>query len=518
MSHIDHRRIAGNSLMLYLRMGLIALVGLYTTHVVLAALGKVDYGIYCAVGGVVMMASFISNTMSTACQRFFSFELGREDYERLRVVFTQCLIVFVLILLVVLALSETAGIWYLTHKMKLAGRDSAAYAVFQYSVAGFAFQIMRTPYMGMIIAREKMKVFAYISVLEALAILGVAMCLKHSGSDRLVLYARLMFAVQMVTAFFYWLYCRTFYRECRLTMHVGGYGFGRLFRFTGWEMIGALASVCRTYGVNLLLNPFFGPVANSARGLAQKVYMTVIQLNDNVYLSVKPQVVKSYANNAVGEMLDLLLKSTRLTYCLVLVVVMPLLMETPFLLGIWLNEVPEMTVLFTRLMLVNVMVDALSCQLPSAIQATGRNKWYQIAIGLTLLTILPIAYVGMKFFHMDAAFVFYVSIFVSFAAMAVRLCFVRHQLGLDVRRYFSSVILKVLSVTLVSAVLSVLTRMMAGNEGGAAASVCVISLSILWTAASMYFIGMTTSERINSVKVLRNLVGVGNKNNKGQKR
>lgn len=500
---IDQKRIAGNSLMLYLRMGVIAIVGLYTTRVVFQALGESDYGIYGVVGGVVMMLSFMNGTMSTACQRFFSYELGTGNMERLRTVFTQCLIAFGIIALITVAFSATGGVWYLTHKAKLAGRDSAAMMAFAFSVTGFVFQIMRTPYTGMIIAKEKMKVFAYVSFVEAFANLGVAIALKHSGCDRLVLYAALMLCVQILTAAFYYTYCRLFYSECRLTRNLDNNSFKRIFTYTGWEMLGTFASVCKTYGVNVLLNPFFGELANAARTISQKVYMTMQQIYDNVYLAVKPQAIKSYVSNESDQMLRLLCQSTRLTLCLLLVVVVPFLMETPFILNIWLGRAPEMAVLFSRLMLVNILVDALSGQFASAIQATGRNKWYQISIGMTLLMILPIGYMGMKFLHWQAVSVFYVSIFVSVAVMIIRIGFVKRQVGLSLMAFLKNVVLRVLAVTVLSWAVPACVFRMIAIEKTVGTSVLVILSCMVWTAVVSYFVGMTGSERRNLWKMIK---------------
>lgn len=509
MPSIDHKRIAGNSLMLYLRMGVVALVGLYTTRVVFIALGESDYGIYGVVGGIVLMLSFLNGTMSTACQRFFSYELGLGNLERLRTVFTQCLVVFGIIAVITVLIIATGGVWFLTHKAKLAGRDDAAMKVLVFSVTGFVFQIMRTPFMGMVIAKEKMKVFAYVGLIEAFANLAIALVLKHSGCDRLILYAGLMLCVQILTALFYFAYCRAFYPECRLTRNLDCDSFKKIFTYTGWEMLGTFASVCRTYGVNVLLNPFFGELANAARTISQKVYMTISQIYENVYLAVKPQAIKSYASHEPDQMLKLLCQSTRLTFCLMLVVVVPFLMETPFLLEIWLGKASEMAVAFSRLMLINILVDALSGQFASAIQATGRNKWYQIVIGLTLFLVLPIGYLGMKFLNWPAVSVFYVSIFVSVALLVLRIAFVKIQVGLSLKLFLKDVIVRVLAVTSLSFVLPAVLLFLADyGEKTVMNSIFVIMSCIIWTSVVSYLVGMTRSERRSLWKMIGKRKGV----------
>ncbi|MCQ2073664.1 MAG: lipopolysaccharide biosynthesis protein [Bacteroidaceae bacterium] len=496
MVGIDQKRIAKNTLMLYIRMGVVMMVNLYASRVILAALGKVDFGIYGAVGSIVQMCSFLSVTMSTACQRFYSFEIGRGNFDRLRRCFSQTIIVFIVIALIVVLLSESAGMWFLENKMQLAGRTYAAHYVFQLSIVSFIFQIMRIPYMGMVIAKEKMKVFAYISVFEALGSLTISLLLKYSHHDRLILYAWLMLTVQIMTTLAFYLYCRIFYVECRVSLKYDRAMFRQVFSFTGWEMIGSLAGVCKTYGVNLLLlNPFFGPVINAARDVANKVYSTILQLQTNFFMAVKPQLIKSYADGKVDDMIALMCQSLRLTYYLLLVVAIPILVETPMILDIWLEDVPEYAPLFARLLIVNGLIDTFSNPLASAIQATGRNKWYQICMGSTLLAIVPIGYAGFKWLDWNAEAVFYVSIVLSVAAQCVRVYFVRKQIELDVRMFMRQVVYVILLVTSVCVALPLLVKWLFEMSDDLLSAIIVMAVSMMWTAIVVYFIGITGSER-----------------------
>ena len=508
MSVVDQKRIARNTLLLYLRMGLVMLVGLYTSRVVLDVLGEVDQGIYDAIGGVVVMFSFLSTTMSTACQRFFSFELGRDDAEGLRTVFSQSLVIFVALVLIVIVVGETAGWWFIEHKMRMAGRDDAAHWVFHCSIAGFIFLLMRTPYMGMIIAREKMKVFAYISVFEALGALAVAITLQRYGADKLKLYALLTLALQTLTTAIYWLYCRLFYRECRPTLRWNGRPLTQLFHFTGWEMMGTLAGTCKTGGVSILINMFFGPLFNTPLGRAQKVYMTIAQLQTNFYMAVRPQIIKSYAVGAMDEMEKLFFQSTRLTYYLLLVIAVPLMIETPFILDLWLKDVPAHTVLFTRLLLVGGLIDSFGSPLGAVVQATGQNRRYQQGVGATLLAILPCTYVAFKYLHLGAEWALILTITFSFIAQLVRAGCVRRQTGINMRRFARDVVAVVVAVTLLSFALPLCFREFVFSTLTAQPSPPVLALlsifiSILWTAVLVYAIGITSSERRHLLDFLK---------------
>jgi len=517
VSAVDQKRIAKNTLLLYIRMGLVMLVGLYTSRVVLDVLGEVDMGIYNAIGGVVVMFSFLSTTMSTACQRFFSFELGKNDFDGLRAVFSQSLVIFVALVAIVVVVGETAGLWFVDHKMQMAGRDEAAHWVFHCSVAGFIFLLLRTPYMGMIIAREKMKVFAYISVFEALGALAVAIALQHYGADKLKLYALLTLILQALTAGAYWLYCRLFYRECRFTLRWDGKPFAQLFRFTGWEMMGTFAGSCKTGGVSILINMFFGPLLNTPRALAQKVYMTIAQLQTNFYMAVRPQIIKSYAEGAMKEMEKLLFQSTRLTYYLLLVIAVPLMVETPFILDLWLKDVPAQTVFFTRLLLVGGLIDSFGSPLGAVVQATGQNKRYQLGVGATLLAILPFTYVAFKFLHLGVEWAFYFTIFFSFVAQLVRADCVRRQTEVNMRRFTIEVVGVVVLVTLLAFTLPLLVKSVlpAASQQASFFSLSspvlqpllLIAVSIVWTAILVYVVGITASERKHINNVLRAKLG-----------
>lgn len=279
--------------------------------------------------------------------------------------------------------------------------------------------------------------------------------------------------------------------------------FRQVFSFTGWEMIGSLAGVCKTYGVNLLLlNPFFGPVINAARDVANKVYSTILQLQTNFFMAVKPQLIKSYADGKVDDMIALMCQSLRLTYYLLLVVAIPILVETPMILDIWLEDVPEYAPLFARLLIVNGLIDTFSNPLASAIQATGRNKWYQICMGSTLLAIVPIGYAGFKWLDWNAEAVFYVSIVLSVAAQCVRVYFVRKQVGLEVPAFLRNVVAVILLVTIVSLSLPLLVTSCLCMTDQLLQSLIVVAMSIVWTAIVVYTIGITRTEREHIIKYI----------------
>ena len=281
MTSVDQKQIAKNAILLYVRMALMMLVSLYTSRIILYSLGETDFGIHNVVGGVVMMFSFLSGTMSTACQKFFALEISKGNQKELNRTFNLCLLVFLAIIILITILCETLGIWLLNQKLHTEGRLEAARIVFQCSIISFALSIIRSPYQGMIIIKEKMKVFTYISVIEVMSNLGVALLINSSEKDRLILYGVLLIGVNLMVSLCYVIYCHLFYDECKIRPYWDNKKIKEIFDFAGWNMLGALAGICKSQGLNILLNMFFLPAVNAARGMAYKVYSTVQQFGDN---------------------------------------------------------------------------------------------------------------------------------------------------------------------------------------------------------------------------------------------
>lgn len=515
MTAVDQKRIAKNTLLLYVRMVVVMLVSLYTSRVIIDALGQTHFGIYDAVGGIVLMVSFISTTMSSASQRYYSYEMGRGNLEELKKVFSISLTVFFILTAVIVLLAETAGSWYLTHKMNVAGETEAAGWVFQFSILSFSLQILRVPHQSMVVAKEKMKVFAYLSLFEAFAILCIALMLSHTSDDknhRLILYAGLMSGIQVLTSVFYWLYCRLFYPECRFRFILDRQKFNEMFSFAGWNMIGSCADVCKTQGLSLLLNSAFGPLVSAARGVANKVFITITQLNSNFFTAVRPQIYKSYAASEMDDMRKLICQSTRFSFYLLFLVALPIILETDFILPIWLRgrNVPEHAYLLTQLMAIEGLLNCFTSPMAASIQATGKIRNYQLAIGGTLLTILPIAFLGVRFLNWPPASVFMVSIAITIVTHILRFHFVRKQIGLDPGTYVKGVLVPIIMVSIVCTSLSLGTRFLSHKllaDYYWLRSLTVIAVSMLITCITVYAIGVTGTERKHAWELMAGFLG-----------
>lgn len=394
---IDKKRILKNTVFLYLRMIVIMIVNLYVSREVLDLLGVVDYGIYNVVGGVVGMLTFLNSTLSSSSQRFFSVEIAKNNNERLKEWFSLNITVFALLILVVLVLSETIGLWFVNNKMTIpSDRIYATNIVYQLSIIAIIFQMFRIPYDGLIIAREKMNTYAYISILEAIFKIGIVAGLSVINFDRLITYGFLMLATTILTSLSYMLYCIFKFPESHFKPLWDSQRIKELLSFSGWHFFGSTSSVIRSTGINLLLNVFFNPAVNAARAVAYQINGAVNQLSGNFFVAVKPQIYKSYADNNIKGMVSLIMQSTSLCVFLVSIIVIPILTRTEYLLGIWLKEIPEYSILFTKLVLINALFDSTAGPSIAAALATAKIKKYQIVVSFFMILNLPISYVLLR--------------------------------------------------------------------------------------------------------------------------
>lgn len=503
MSVVNQKLIARNTLLLYIRMALIMVVSLYTARVILDALGETDYGIYSTVAGIVMMFAFLSNTMSAACQRFYADEMGRGDREGVRNIFSLCVVVFAVIAVIVVVLCETLGLWLLRQKIQTEGRMDAARWVFQCAILSFVFTILRMPYQGIIIIKEKMKVFTYISVFEALGNLVIALCIAHTSSDRLILYGVLMMVINALVSTCYFVYCIRYYSECRLCIYWNRHKFSEIFHFAGWNMIGSLASICKSQGLTVLLNMFFGNALVAARGMAYKVFSTLQQFADSFFNAVRPQIMKSYAAGERENMVNLVFQSSKFSYYLMFFLALPLFLETPVILNVWLKDVPDSTILFTRLMIINALIDVLTSPLATSVMAYGKIRNYQLICGGFLLLILPVSYILLKC-GLPAYSIFVVSIVISALAIGVRVLLVHKYIGISVRRYFSQVLLPIIIVSITASIIPFALKQTLSHPTVNFFVVCFTA--VLMTSLSILFLGVTRSERKHILSVVMNKI------------
>ncbi len=487
------RRIALNTMMLYFRMFVLMLVGLYTSRVVLGALGEDDYGIYNVVGGVVAMFTIISGALNSSVARYITFEMGKGVEARLQKVFSTAVTIQAFLALIVVILAEPLGLWFIDSKMTIdPARIPAARMVLHFSLLAFVINLMSVPQMASITAHERMSAYAGIGILDGLLRLAVAFLILHSSSDRLVLYAALMAVVVFLVRLAYGIYCRRHFPECRYRPVFDRALMREMFSFAGWNFIGVTAGVLRDHGGNILVNLFSGPAVNAARGIAVQLNGTVQGFVTNFMTAVNPQITKSYASGDREYMLSLVRKSSRMSYYLLFVIALPILFNTEYLLSLWLKDVPDRTVTFVQLFLLFALSESLSNPLMTAAQATGNIRKYQSVVGGIILLNLPVSYIFLKAGAAPEVTVV-VAVVISQICLAARLILLQKMVGLDSRSFVRRVWVNVLLVSAAAVPLPLLLdSLMPEGFAGFCAGVFVCVLSAV---LSVLFVGCGRNER-----------------------
>ena len=446
----NNKRIAKNTLLLYFRMLFMMVVSLYTSRVILNALGVEDFGIYNVVGGVVAMFSVISGSLSAAISRFITYELGKGDQSKLNKIFSASVTIQLLLSLIIVILIESVGVWFLNAKMTIPEpRMTAANWVLQFSIVTFVVNLISVPYNAAIIAHERMSAFAYISILEAVCKLAIAFLIMVSPMDKLIFYAILMCAVSIIVRFTYGHYCKKHFTECTYHFHWDKEILKKMFGFAGWNFIGASSSVLKDQGVNIVINMFCGPAVNAARGVAVQVNGAIYNFVQSFMTAINPQITKSYAANDRQYMMSLMFQGARLSYYILMVLALPVIINTDYILLLWLKIVPEHTVRFVQLVLIFSMSEAISLPLITAMLATGNIKKYQIIVGGLQMLNLPMAFILLKYnFAVESVFI--TAVVISQLCLFARLYLLRGMIGLHAREFLHKVYLNVVVVTFFS--------------------------------------------------------------------
>ena len=500
----NNKRIAKNTLLLYIRMFFTMIVSLYTSRVILNTLGVEDYGIYNAVGGFVAMFAVISNSLSAAISRFITYELGKGTQERINKIFSTAVLIQLLISLGVILLALTLGTWFINSKMVIpSNRLNAANWVFYLSVLTFVVNLISVPYNACIIAHEQMKAFAYIGIVEAVLRLGIAFAIIISPIDNLVFYALLMCLLAIFIRLMYGTYCKRHFEESHFRWVYDKVLVKEIFGFAGWNFIGASSGVLKDQGVNVLLNIFCGPAVNASRAIAMQVSSAVTQFSTNFMTALNPQITKSYAANEKEYVFNLVCKGARLSFFLLFVLSLPILLETETILTLWLKVVPDFLVPFTRLVLVSTLIGSLSQGMITLMLATGDIRKYQLVVGGVVLLDFPLSFIALKL-GLSPSSVFVIAIFIALCCLFLRLKMLKDMVGFPVGMYIRNVLLRVSLVSLVSMIIPLLFTYVAPatifrmliNGGGC----------ILISVVVIFILGCTTSERNLVVSNMKKLI------------
>ncbi|HOF16879.1 MAG TPA: MATE family efflux transporter [Bacteroidales bacterium] len=495
----NNKRIAKNTGMLYFRMLITMLVSLYTSRIILNELGVDDFGIYNVVGGVIMFFLFLSNALSAALQRFLSFALGQNNQEQLKKIFVSGIIVQLFIIVIVLLLAETVGLWFVNHKLIIPiDRMYAANCVYQFTILTFIINLLVVPYNACLIAYEKMSFYAYISIAESVLRLAMAFLLQFVLLDKLIVYAGLISAICLIILFLYIIYCRRTFSICRFSFIWDSQLLKKIMSFSGWSLLGSFSDIAVVQGVNLILNMFFGVIVNAAMGIAHQVNAALNSFVLNFQTAFKPQLIKIFAAGEKHSLHSLIIQTSKISFLLLLVLALPILLNTSLLLEWWLKNVPDYTVEFCQLVIVSSLINSMSGSLWVTAQATGKIKTYQIVISFILLSNLVISYFMLKN-GFNAASVLWLRIIISVIALIARLFFIRKLVGLSFYQFMDKVVFRILLTCIVALPLPLLAHYY--MHGWLALAATTI-LSFLCISISAYFIVLQSDEKAFVNKVL----------------
>ncbi len=492
----ENKRIAYNTVLLYVRMGILVLISLYTSRMILKTLGVEDFGINNVVGGVITFLGFLTNSLAGASSRYITFYLGKGNLPELKNIFQNIVLIHVLFAGVVFLIGETVGLWFVLTQLNIpAAREHAAMWVYQLSILTSMGSLLSTPFNAAIIAHEKMSAFAYLTLGDALLKLIAVFVLIYIPADKLIFYALYMFTIQAFDFTLYILYCKRHFEETKdiQLRQTDRKLFKDIFSYAGWTMNGNLAIFGYTQGLNILLNIFFNPVVNAARGIAVQVQSIANNFCTNFQMAINPQLTKSYAANHLERMHSLVVASSKYSVYLMLLICIPLSLEADTVLSWWLGSFPDHTKSFLRLILFTSILFCLSNPIINSVHATGRIKKFQIVEGTILLLIVPISYLLLRFTTLPPEVVFFVHITVEIIAQYARLRIVLPLIQMPMDAYVRQVLCKIVPVFVLSVGLSLLVYRQAPDNFIGFLLVCASSTLIL--LGCIYLLGLSPQEK-----------------------
>ncbi|MES5133100.1 lipopolysaccharide biosynthesis protein [Hoylesella timonensis] len=489
----NSKRIAKNTAIMYIRMFVMLLIGLYTSRVILQTLGVSDYGTYNVVGGVVAMFGILTSTLSGSISRFITFEVGTGNKERLKDIFSTITLVQLVMSIVIVVLIEVLGVWFLNAKMNIPpDRMDAANFVLQCSILSFVLSMNTAPYHASVVAYERFGLFAYLTILDAVLKLAVVFALFLSPYDKLETYAVLLLLAAILVESIYVLYCRRHFSECRFKLKYDQALLKEIGGFSFWGLLSSASWIINTQGINILINLFFGVTLNAARGIAVQVNSIIEGFVNNLLTTLNPQITKAYAVKDFKYVRSLVLMGAKYSFFLVLFFSLPLCLETEQFLGLWLHDVPDFCVPFVRLTLLSTLVFVLGNTLIIAQAATGHIKKYSIYINSFTFLEFPFTFILYKIgFPPISTYIVHVVIY--FFLVFLKIYLIKDFILITYRRYVCDVLYKVFIVSMGSVIIPLIIYFY--MDMSVYRLLCVSITSIVSTLLCIYFFGMENNEK-----------------------
>lgn len=507
----SNKRIAKNALLLYIRMATVMLLSFYISRVVLRSLGVEDFGIYNIVGGVVAMFAYLNSSLTAATQRFLNFEMGRNHTEALNNVFCMSMNIHIILAIIVLFFSETLGLWFLnTHIVIPVERITAANLVYQFSILSTIIQIVTIPYSALVTAHERMSFIAYVSIFEVLMKLCFVLLLNFTDKDNLIEYAFYIMLATVISRLSYILFSLLNYRESKYRVSWDRCLFKEMFKFTGWNFMGATAGIAMNQGVNILLNLFEGPIVNAARAIAMQVQNAFAQLATNFTMAVNPQIVKSYSSGDIARMTNLVITSSKYAFLIMTASAMPFLVKMDFVLNLWLTDVPNYSSSFTIWMLIYQVTLCLTYSINMTSQASGNIRLFQIVESSTLILIVPISWLLLKFGH-EPVSIFMSMVALSIIALLLRLLVLKKTVRFEIKKYIKETLFPVSKVSILYVILFVVSNLLFRSEKSILLNISHMIIILLLAILVCFLVGLDNRERRMIYNFIRTKLNIGNK-------
>lgn len=501
----DNKRIAKNTVFLYIRMLFILGVSLYSSRVVLNILGADDYGLYNVVGGVVAMLSFLNGSISGAISRYLTFYLGKKDIEKYQQAFSSAFYIMIIAAIVIVLLAETLGIWFIKEKMIIdPERMNAALWVFHVSILSCFLTFFQAPYNASIIAHEKMNIYAYVGVIEATLKLLLLYVLSVCEFDKLKLYSTLMLSVSVIVSFIYYIYCKLNIAYCKIVSVKNWNIFKDILSYAGWDTIGCFAGIAQSHGINIILNLFFTTVVNAARGVAYQVDAALNNFITNFLTAIRPQMVKAYATKNIERMKNLINFGGKYALLMYVCMCMPIIIEADYILKIWLVNPPEYATIFVRLVLTNHIISIFNQILIMSIHAVGDVKHLNLYSGIINIFKLPIAYF-ILYLGFDPQWVFLSIIPMTFACMVTNILILSSNIQINlfetIKKLFLKNVLLIIPPTIATWFLSTFM-----HEGMARLIFVIIIFAAIQACTTILF-GLNDIEKKKLRSIIKKVTG-----------
>lgn len=501
----NNKRVAKNTLFLYLRMIIVMGITLFTTRALLSALGVEDYGVYNVVCGFVSMFGFLNTSMANGTQRFYNYEIGKNDENAVSKIFSHAVIIQIVMALVILLVVESFGLWYLYNKMVIPdGRFIAAMWIFHFAMLQLFLVMITVPYSAAIMAYERMDFYAIVSIIDALLKLGIVLLLPYALIDTLVYYGALMSLTSVINFTLNYAYSKKNLKRIRLTNAWDKHLFSSMLSFSGWNIFGSVSHMMQNQGVNLILNAFWGTIVNAANGVAHQVNSAVNSLTAGFVTAVRPQMIKSYASGNIEYLKRMYYSVSKLTFFLVMILAVPLIGEIDTILDVWLGhgKYPEMTALFCQLTFFMTLCNSYATPTSIIIHATGKMKKFQIVVSTVTLTIVPIAYIVAKM-ECEASLIIFLSAIVTIAAQITRLIIIKEQVDFPVIDYFKKVFLPTWLVLMATMMFTLFLHFATPHHF--VWSIVRMGVSLIFSILCIYFMGIDKSEKQLVISIVKKI-------------